>query len=100
MLGSRSNTTTAIALSTTVINKGSVVNVLHSTLSSPKSIRDVAACPLHPTPTCTAGMEDPSGTSAMNEAPEPGNAVGAAASHTSPTGFGVNAKVPKTEGAA
>lgn len=35
----------------------------------------------------------------MSEAPEPGNAVGAAASHTGPTGFGVavNAKVPKIE---
>lgn len=47
-------------------------------------------------------MWDPSGASAMNEAPEPGNAAGAAASHTRPTGFGVGvgAKVPKMEGAA
>lgn len=79
-----------------------MVSVLHSTLSSPKSMRDVAAHPLHPTPTCTAGIWEPSGASAMNEGVEPGNAVGAAVSHTSPTGFGVrvNAKVPKIEGAA
>lgn len=77
-----------------------MLSVLHSTSSSPKSMRDVVACPLHPT--ATAGMWDPSGASAMNEAPESGNAVGAAASHTSPTGVGVgmNVKVPKIEGTA
>lgn len=69
-------------------------------MCSPKSMRDVVLCPLHPTATCTAGMWDPSGASAMNETPEPGNANGAAASHTSPSGFGVNVKVPKIEGAA
>lgn len=47
-------------------------------------MRDVVACPLHPAPTCVASAWDPSGSSAMNEAPERGKAADVASSHTSP----------------
>lgn len=47
-----------------------------------ETMRDVVACPLHPAPTCM--VSDPSGSSAMNEAPEHGKAADVASSHTSP----------------
>lgn len=49
-----------------------------------ETTRDLVACPLHPSPRCTAGAWDTLGSSAVNEATEHGNAAGVAPSRTSP----------------